>query len=240
MSSNLQGPFWLDPNEKQLFPDPVLALKEPNGLLAVGGDLSVERLQAAYRRGIFPWFSEGQPILWWSPDPRMVLFPEKLKISRSLRKTLKKHPFRIGLDEAFAEVMAGCAAPREDQEGTWILPEMMEAYLELHRAGIAHSVEAWEGDDLVGGLYGVAIGHVFFGESMFTRRTDASKVAFVHLVRQLQAWGFGLIDCQMETAHLASLGAEAIPRERFHQLLEQYCEQAGPDSPWQLAVDCAL
>lgn len=233
MSTALPGPFWLDPRgDPTQFPDPALALDEPNGLLAVGGDLSVARLQAAYRHGIFPWYSSGQPILWWTPNPRMVLFPKRLKVSRSLRKTLNKDLFHITFDRAFEAVVHACAEPRAGQDGTWITPQMMTAYQSLHHAGLAHSVETWEGEVLVGGLYGVAIGRVFFGESMFTRRNDASKVAFVHLVRRLQAWDFGLIDCQMATTHLASLGAEAIPREHFQVLLEHHCVQPGPTNPW--------
>ena len=189
----------------------------------------------AYRQGIFPWYSEGQPILWWSPDPRAVLFPEHLKVSRSLRKTLRKGLFRVAADSAFREVLEGCAAPRPDQDGTWLLPEMKQAYVRLHELGYAHSVEAWHDGALVGGLYGLALGQVFYGESMFTRRTDASKVAFVHLVRQLQGWGFRLIDCQMSTSHLMSLGAEEIPRGQFVSLLDRYCDARGrPPGPWRL------
>jgi leucyl/phenylalanyl-tRNA--protein transferase len=210
--------YLLDPNNADLrFPPPRLA--SPEGLLAIGGDLRVERLLEAYRHGIFPWYSAGQPILWWSPDPRMVLVPEKLKLSRSLRKTLRSDRIRVTLDRQFRNVMQACAAPRPDQNGTWITAEMIAAYAQLHEAGYAHSVETWIDSDLVGGLYGVALGSMFFGESMFARATDASKVAFVHLVRQLQAWNFTLIDCQVTTAHLASLGAEEIPRADFlHRL----------------------
>jgi leucyl/phenylalanyl-tRNA--protein transferase len=206
--------YLLDPNSADLhFPPARLA--SPEGLLAIGGDLRVERLLEAYRHGIFPWYSTGQPILWWSPDPRMVLFPENLKLSRSLRKVLRGGRYRVTLDARFREVMQSCAAPRPGQDGTWITPEMIEAYAALHAQGYAHSVEAWRGDELVGGLYGVALGAMFFGESMFARAPDASKVAFAHLVHQLAAWGFTLIDCQVTTAHLASLGAEEIARDEF-------------------------
>ena len=221
------GLFWLDPRDEDDFPDPETALSDPNGLLAVGGNLSPRRILDAYRRGIFPWYSEGQPILWWSPDPRTVLFPEELKVSRSLRKTLRRGHFRISADTAFQAVLEGCAAPRPGQDGTWLLPEMRAAYGRLHELGYAHSVEVWHNGVLAGGLYGLALGGVLYGESMFTRHTDASKVAFVHLVRQLQAWGFGLIDCQMRTSHLISLGAEEISRRRFVELLDRYCEASG-------------
>lgn len=200
-----------------------LALGDPNGLLAIGGDLSPERLLSAYRQGIFPWYNEGQPILWWSPDPRSVLFPDRLKLTRSLRKTLRKEPFRASFDRAFGEVIAGCAEPRNGEVGTWITADMQQAYERMHRLGYAHSAEAWEGDFLAGGLYGVALGRVFFGESMFSRRSDASKVAFAHLVAQLQSWGYALIDCQVHSGHLESLGAEHIPRREFVALLEQHC-----------------
>ncbi|MEO6696524.1 MAG: leucyl/phenylalanyl-tRNA--protein transferase, partial [Gammaproteobacteria bacterium] len=181
-------PCWLSP-EDQIFPDVNLALREPDGLLALGGDLSPERLLAAYRKGIFPWYNEGQPILWWSPDPRAVLFPSRVKISRSLRKTLRQGRYRITLDQAFRSVIEGCAAPRNGVPGTWISRAMMEAYTELHERGYAHSVEAWRDGQLVGGLYGVALGRVFFGESMFSRSPDASKVALASLARQLAVWG---------------------------------------------------
>lgn len=231
---NQGAPFWLDPGEDSgAFPDPALALAEPNGLLAIGGNLAPRRLLAAYRLGIFPWYSTGQPILWWTPDPRAVLFPERLHISRSLRKTLRRGGLTVTADTAFDAVVAACAEPRPDQDGTWITGEMRQAYGELHRRGHAHSVETWQGDRLVGGLYGVAIGRVFFGESMFTRQTDASKVAFVRLVRQLEAWDFGLIDCQMYSNHLARFGAEEIPRARFMALLDDYCERPGP-THWAL------
>lgn len=202
------------------FPPLIAALKSPNGLLAIGGDLSPERLLQAYSQGIFPWFSAGEPILWWSPNPRMVLFPEELKVSRSLAKRLKRNDYEIRFDSAFREVMQACAtAPRDGQNGTWIVPEMVEAYCRLHALGYAHSAETWIDGALVGGLYGVKIGRMFYGESMFHHVTDTSKLAFVHLVRHLQASGVGMIDCQMHTPHLVSLGAREIPRDRFIEML---------------------
>jgi len=201
------------------FPSLALALREPNGLLAAGGDLSTQRLLEAYRAGIFPWFNPGDPILWWSPDPRMVLLPSEFKLSRSLHKTLKKRAYEIRIDTVFQTVMQNCAAPREDQAGTWISPQIITAYTQLHQLGIAHSIETWRDGELVGGLYGLAIGRMFYGESMFSRATDASKIALAHLVQQLERWGFGMIDCQMNTAHLASLGAREIPRAEFIQRL---------------------
>ncbi len=226
---------WLDTQTP--FPSVALALSDPNGLLAAGADLSPERLIEAYKQGIFPWFNEGDPILWWSPDPRMVLFPDELKISRSLRKTLKKHPYVIRVDSAFQEVMQGCAAPRNAQAGTWISPRMISAYTRLHELGIAHSVEAWSDDQLVGGLYGMAIGKMFYGESMFSRLTDASKVPFAHLVSQLKRWGFGMIDCQMNTPHLASLGAREIPRNEFSHKLSNLITQPEIIGSWQFDHD---
>lgn len=227
------APFWIDAHSPTVeFPDVSLALDEPNGLLAIGGDLRPERLMAAYRLGIFPWYNHDQPILWWTPDPRAVLFPERLKVSRSLGKTLRKHPFRVTADQAFAEVMEACGGPRRGADGTWITPAIKHAYCRLHQLGLAHSVECWRGDELVGGLYGVAIGRVFYGESMFSRVTDASKVAFVYLVRQLQRWGYTLIDCQVRTDHLVSLGAETIPRAEFTRLLKRWCPKEGRPGPW--------
>jgi leucyl/phenylalanyl-tRNA--protein transferase len=220
----MTAPYWLSSLHPELFPDVELALRDPDGLLAVGGDLSQRRLLAAYRRGIFPWYSDQQPILWWSPDPRSVLFPQELHISRSLRKTLRQERFRVTFDQCFTQVIAACAGPRETQAGTWITEEMQLAYIDLHRAGYAHSVEAWHGEQLVGGLYGVALGRVFFGESMFARQTDASKVAFVTLVELLRLAGYALIDCQVETRHLDSLGARNIPRREFVRLLDEYVE----------------
>jgi leucyl/phenylalanyl-tRNA--protein transferase len=210
---------WLDSSNR--FPPPATALREPNGLLAAGGDLSVTRLLAAYRQGIFPWFNAGEPILWWSPDPRMVLFPAELRVSRSLKKRLRLADYEIRVDSAFRQVMQACAEPRKGH-GTWITAPMIAAYTALHEVGYAHSYETWIGGELAGGLYGVALGGAFFGESMFARATDASKIALAHLVGDLAARGFGLIDCQMATRHLASLGAREIPRADFIALLERY------------------
>lgn len=225
MMQATEGPFWLEPeSDPAQFPDPIYALEEPNGLLAVGGDLSPARLLNAYRQGIFPWYSDGQPILWWSPDPRAVLYPDEFRTSRSLRKRLRQRPFRVTFDSAFAEVIEACSAPRSGADGTWITTEMKQAYLQLYRIGFAHSVECWDGEELVGGLYGVSMGKVFFGESMFSRRSDASKIGFAHLIEQLKAWGFALIDCQVHSGHLASLGAEDVPREQFLELLDIWCD----------------
>lgn len=254
------------------FPPVELALSDPNGLLAVGGDLSTERLLEAYRHGIFPWFNEDNPILWWSPDPRMVLFPGEFKISHSLRKVLRNGNYEVRSDTAFEQVMRACAAPRKGADGTWILEEMIAAYCELHRMGYAHSVEIWmpkssfqlqvEGEtrrqrahddgstnsttrsardrqrcisdelELVGGLYGMALGSMFYGESMFSFRTDASKIAIAHLARQLERWNFGMIDCQMNTPHLASLGAREIPRSEFIARLKELIHYP-PIAPWK-------
>jgi leucyl/phenylalanyl-tRNA--protein transferase len=228
---------WLGPLDP--FPPLASALREPNGLLAVDGDLSPERLVQAYSRGIFPWFGEGEPILWWSPDPRMVLFPAELKVSHSLRKTLRRGRYEVRTDTAFREVMEGCAEPRGGQPGTWITPAMVAAYTRLHDMGIAHSVETWMDGELAGGLYGVALGRMFYGESMFSRRTDASKIAFVHLVRQLERWGFGMIDCQMKTPHLASLGAREIPRGEFVRRLTELVGAPALEGPWEFDHDLA-
>lgn len=205
---------WLARDSLQ-FPPLEFALREPNGLLAAGGDLSSERLIAAYRHGCFPWNSEGQPLLWWSPDPRTVLCPEDFHCSRSLARLLRRSPFEVRFDQDFAAVIRACAEPRARADGTWISPAMQAAYIELHRLGIAHSVEVYERGQLVGGLYGLAMGALFFGESMFSRRDSASKVAFAHLVRRVQANGCVLIDCQMHSAHLHSLGARDISRHAF-------------------------
>lgn len=221
---------WLNPDTP--FPDPSRALTEDDGaagLLAAGADLSPQRLLNAYRHGIFPWFSEGQPILWWSTDPRMVLRPDNLRISASLHKTLRKversrhgdRRWEIRFDSAFEQVMRACAEPRRYGPGTWISEEIVAGYCGLHAMGHAHSSEVWLDGELVGGAYGVAIGHMFYGESMFSRVSDASKVALTYLVHFLQANGVEMIDCQQETAHLASLGAAPIPRDRFLQHLRQ-------------------
>jgi leucyl/phenylalanyl-tRNA--protein transferase len=222
---------WLP--DAPIFPPAAAALREPNGLLAAGGDLSPERLLAAYRHGIFPWYSAGEPILWWSPDPRMVLFPDEFKLSRSLAKTLKNADYEVRLDTAFAEVVAACAtSPREGQAGTWITAEMQAAYRKLHALGHAHSVETWIDGQLAGGLYGIAIGRAFYGESMFARRRDASKIALAHLCLHLRRREFGIIDCQMETAHLASLGARPIPRREFLARLDALAPIGSPPGRW--------
>ena len=212
------------------FPPVSKALRSPNGLLCADGDLSPGRLIDAYSHGIFPWFSEGDPILWWSPDPRMVLFPGELKVSRSLRKTLQRGVYETRFDTAFSQVMEACSEPREGQQGTWIMPEMIAAYTKLHHIGFAHSVESWRDGELAGGLYGIAMGEVFFGESMFARATDASKVALVRLVEHLRSRGCRVIDCQQATHHLASLGAREIPRTEFSKLLQESI-QYPPSAP---------
>ncbi len=226
---------WLQPDTP--FPPVEKALTSPNGLLAAGHDLTPQRILDAYSQGIFPWFSEGEPVLWWSPDPRMVLFPDKFKISRSLSKAAGSGKFEIRIDSAFPRVMAACAAPRAGQKGTWIVPEMIAAYTVLHERGFAHSVESWlpnaDGGELVGGLYGMALGKVFYGESMFARQTDASKVALVALVELLKRKGFQMIDCQQETKHLATLGAHPIPRSEFTQRLKELINFPLLPSSWQ-------
>jgi leucyl/phenylalanyl-tRNA--protein transferase len=210
---------WLEDNDYE-FPPVDQALKDPDGLLAAGGLLTPEILLRAYRHGAFPWYSDGQPILWWSPDPRCVLFPEKLKISRSLRKTLNRQPFAIRQDTAFREVMLNCAKPRKYADGTWITAEMLLAYTQMHELGYAHSIECWQDDRLVGGLYGMALGDMFFGESMFSDETDPSKVALEYLCNTVKP---KLIDVQVYSEHMESLGAEMIPRSRFIKLLDRYC-----------------
>jgi len=258
------------------FPPVEQALREPNGLLAAGGDLTPQRLLDAYRHGIFPWFNVDEPILWWSPDPRMVLFPQEFKVSRSLRKTLRNKQYEVHADSAFEQVMRACAEPRDGQDGTWIHEGMIAAYTALHRMGHAHSIEVWmpkssqiqvEGEtrrqrandedsisstarsergsqhsiadelELAGGLYGIAIGRMFYGESMFSRRTDASKIALAHLAAQLARWNFGMIDCQMNTRHLASLGAREIPRAEFVARLQELINYPDITSPWMLDHD---
>ena len=235
-----EGPFWIHPSDTSLvFPDVNLALREPDGLLAVGGDLAPDRLVAGYRKGIFPWYSDDQPILWWSPDPRTVLFPDRFRVSGSLRKTLRKGRFTVTMDQAFEQIIRGCAAPRRTGSGTWITRDMAAAYTALHHRGYAHSVECWLEGRLAGGMYGVAIGKIFFGESMFSRVTDASKVAFAHLARQLLAWNFALIDCQVHSAHLVSLGAEQIERRAFVGYLETWCAREKAPRPWRLDPELA-
>jgi leucyl/phenylalanyl-tRNA--protein transferase len=232
------GPFWIDPNDSRAkFPDVSLALREPNGLLAVGGDLTPRRLITAYMQGIFPWYSQGQPILWWSPDPRAVLFPHRIKVTRSMRKVFRNGGFEVTFDRAFRDVLAACAQPRANSQGTWITAEIADAYLHLHRLGLAHSVEAWKNGKLVGGLYGVAIGRVFFGESMFSRVANASKIAFISLVHQLEAWDFAVIDCQIQSDHLRSLGSEDIPRAKFVSILKRDCRMHADRKKWSLDFD---
>ena len=218
---------WLSPYNHS-FPPAENALEDPNGLLAAGGDLSEKRLLAAYQQGIFPWYEEGQPILWWCPNPRAVIFPAQVKISRSLKKTLKKQLFYITFDQAFDQVIHACASPRANSRGTWITDEIIQAYISLHKKGHAHSVEAWQQGQLVGGLYGISMGRIFFGESMFSHVSDASKVAFVHLCRQLQQWQFPIIDCQVPNDHLRNLGAVEIPLAEFRQYLTENTALEGP------------
>lgn len=215
---------WLS-KDSLSFPPLARALREPDGLLAAGGDLRPERILAAYRHGCYPWYQQGQPILWWSPDPRFVLFPDELHISRSLGKVLRRQIFEVSYDKAFDRVINACAGPRSYADGTWITDAMRQAYQQLHRLGHAHSAEVWQAGELVGGLYGLCIGQVFFGESMFSHVDNASKTAFAHLVPDLKRWGIRLIDCQMQTRHLASFGGRAIDRQTFAEQLAQLVEQ---------------
>lgn len=224
-------PIYQLPKEP-LFPHPSEAVND--GLLAVGGDLSPQRLIAAYASGIFPWYGDDDPILWWSPDPRLVLFPEKFKVSKSLKQTIKKSHFDIRIDFAFEEVINSCKKiPRKEQDGTWITNEMKEAYMKMHELGLAHSIETWEGNKLVGGLYGLSLGNIFFGESMFHKRTDASKVAFYYLSRLALNWNFSVIDCQVTNPHLISLGAEEIPRDNFLDILSESTEKETRQGKWE-------
>lgn len=227
-------PVWLDPTDSNYeFPSAENALTEPNGLLAIGGDLSPARIVNAYLQGIFPWYSPDQPILWWSPNPRAVLFPEKFKCSSSLQKLIRKKKFSTTIDEDFDSVIQHCAkTSRKDQNGTWITDEMYRAYIKLHQADIAHSVECWLDDQLVGGLYGLALGNVFFGESMFSHTSNASKVAFAHLVDELRKSNYALIDCQVTSDHLTSLGAEDISRKRFLELIRQHTAARMGQTSW--------
>jgi leucyl/phenylalanyl-tRNA---protein transferase len=228
---------WLDPFDPDYpFPPVDTAFTDPDGLLAAGGDLSPKRLLRAYQRGIFPWYEAGQPILWWSPNPRAVLYPERFRITRSLRKSLRRKPYIVSFDRAFRDVVLGCAAPRRRGGGTWITNDMLEAYCQLHAQGCAHSVEVWHAQDgqLIGGLYGVALGRIFFGESMFSWAPDASKIGFAYLARHLQAWEYPLIDCQLPSPHMESLGAEMISRSHFLKMLTRYCPRRGKLSPWQI------
>jgi leucyl/phenylalanyl-tRNA--protein transferase len=227
---------WL--REGDPFPPVERGLAEPNGLLAAGADLAPARLIDAYRHGIFPWYSEGQPVLWWSPDPRMVLFPHELRLSRSLRKRIARRDYVVQADSEFEGVMCSCAAaPRPGQEGTWITQDMIRAYGALHRAGHAHCVETWIDGKLAGGLYGVAIGRMFYGESMFADVPDASKIALAHLVRQLERWDYGMIDCQMTTGHLARFGAREIPRTEFIRKLATLVNYRDSASRWRIDDD---
>jgi len=214
-----------------IFPHPSLANED--GVLAIGGDLSVERLHLAYRNGIFPWFEDGDPIVWWSPNPRMVLYPHKLKVSKSMRNVINQNKYSITFDKSFSEVIDNCKSiSRNNQDGTWITPDMKRAYVDLHDRGIAHSVEVWEGEELVGGLYGVNIGKVFCGESMFSKKSNTSKLAFISLVRKLEEENYFMIDCQLYTDHLASLGAEEIDRDKFLLDLNDYRDADG----WEFKV----
>ncbi len=223
---------WLD--QELIFPPPSEALSEPNGLLCVGGDLSPERLILAYRTGIFPWFSDEQPILWWSPDPRCILTWENLRISRSMRRTINSGSFKISFDQAFDRVIQACADPREYSDDTWITTDMQMAYKHLHLLGYAHSIEVWCGEEeLVGGLYGIALGRCFFGESMFSKQTNASKFAFIAIAKHLQHWGYNLFDCQVPNPHLESLGATALPRKDFLSILAENIDQK-LDHSWQM------
>lgn len=247
--------YWIPPTDKTCqFPPVEDALQEPNGLLAAGGDLSPARLINAYRSGIFPWYNAGEPILWWSPNPRTVIFPAHLKVSRSLHRTLRRGELRVTLDTQFRQVIEACAAPRRNaqerpphkpESGTWISTEIIDAYCRLHEMGVAHSVEVWKGYELVGGVYGLALGRVFFGESMFSRVSDASKVGLVHLVRQLERWGYTVIDGQVSSPHLYTLGAEDISRATFITLLQEAINTTRGDvrvpptqpGPWKLDAD---
>ena len=222
----------LDPDTPESFPDPRQALTEPNGLLAFGGDLSPARLLAAYGQGIFPWFSDGEPILWWSPDPRCVLHTHDLRINRSLRRQLAGKHWHLTLDHAFDAVVRGCAAPRRDASGTWIVPAMIDAYNRLYHQGHAHSLEVWEGAQLIGGIYGIALGQLFCGESMFSRRSGASRLALVALATLLHGWDFPLIDTQVANAHTLSLGAVEIPRAQYLQDVATLRHRPGQPGNW--------
>jgi len=218
------------------FPPVEFALRDPNGLLAAGADLSPMRLLDAYSQGIFPWYSDGDPVLWWSPDPRMVLFVDELRVTRSLRRVIRSGRFTVTMDTAFRDVMLGCAAPRPGQEGTWITPEILDAYTALFDLGYAHSIEAWSGDELAGGLYGVAIGRMFFGESMFSARSNGSRLALAALARTLAGWGWPLLDAQVDNPHLRLLGARAMARPAFASAIAALVDQPGRVGSWREAV----
>jgi len=232
---------WLDPRDpNQAFPPPQKAMRDPNGLLAIGGDLSMARLIRAYSSGIFPWYNPNEPILWWCPDPRAILLPQEIHVSHSLAKRIRRCDYAVTLDCAFEAVLEACAGDRANASGTWLGPEMRRAYLDLHAHGFAHSAEVWRDGALIGGLYGVALGRAFFGESMFSRADDGSKLALYYLCRQLEAWQFSLIDCQIASTHLKTLGAVDIPRERFLQRLREAMLVPGRTGVWryELAVPC--
>ena len=234
VNSTIEKPRWISATASpEELPPAASALREPNGLLAVGGCLHPEWLLTAYVRGIFPWYEAGQPILWWSPDPRAVLYIDELHVSRRLRRTLKRSKLRITVDTDFEAVIDACAGPRRYTSETWITQQMRDAYVELHALGWAHSFEAWNGNDLVAGMYGVSIGAVFFGESMFTHETDASKITFVHSIDFLGARGCRLIDCQIWSRHLQSLGARNVPRAEFLRMLTMLCNPPGTPHSWQ-------
>ncbi|MDN5937529.1 MAG: leucyl/phenylalanyl-tRNA--protein transferase [Salinisphaera sp.] len=229
---------WLDPGDADApFPDPALALRQPNGLLAMGGDLSPRRLLNAYRAGVFPWYNPQESILWWSPDPRAVFATDRLHVSRRLARSLRRGGYAISLDQDFAGVLAACATPRGDQPGTWLGPNMRAAYQRLFDLGHAHSIEVWRDHRLIGGLYGLALGQMFFGESMFSRASDASKIALHWLAQQLAAWGFPLIDGQVGSAHLYRMGAFDLGRNEFLQILRQTTTLPSPASPWRFDID---
>lgn len=231
-------PVLLHPQDETTpFPPADTALRDPNGLLAIGGSLSPTRLEKAYRGGIFPWFSEGQEILWWSPDPRAIIAPDAVRISRSLRKRIRNGGFELRLDTAFEQVMRACAQDRPGQSGTWITAAMIEAYCALHKKGLAHSIEVYRAGNLVGGLYGVSLGAAFFGESMFSRESDASKVALVWLAAQLQRWDYSFIDCQIPSPHLESLGAQTIARSQFLSLLRAALSRPSRQNQWSFEPD---
>ena len=228
---------WLDPRDPhQSFPPPHLAMRDPNGLLAIGGDLAIPRLLRAYSQGIFPWYNPDEPILWWCPDPRAVLRPDGMLVSHSLRKSIRRENYAVTLDQAFIDVLNGCAGARNKNRGTWLGQDMRQAYIELHRQGHAHSVELWRSGHLIGGLYGVSVGHMFFGESMFSRADDASKIALYYLCQQLKHWNFDLIDCQISSAHLLTLGAQELNRDAFLLRLAQSVRKPGFVGPWSFDI----
>lgn len=228
---------WLDPrNPHQPFPPVHLAMRDPNGLLAIGGDLSMPRLIRAYSQGIFPWFNPDEPILWWCPDPRAALAPADLHVSHSLRKRIRKQDYAVTMDHSFADVLEACSATRAHSRGTWLGADMKRAYIQLHLNGHCHSVEIWRQGQLIGGLYGIALGRVFFGESMFSRADDASKLAFNFLCEQLKAWRFEMIDCQVSSAHLLTLGAQEIPRQQFLERMYRAIAQPGNPGLWQFEI----